>query len=170
MPLLEIDDDVYQYLLRKAIRIGEDGSSILRRELKLVDPGIDGNSSPPTNESAQDPRVAVLTVFLSGPRLAAQRNVTDRFLQLLGFLAKQHGEEFPKVLHLRGRNRRYFGRTREEVETSGRTLHPQRIPDTNFWAMTNADTPQKKDIISAVMSILGYPKDSISQARMAIER
>lgn len=166
MPILEIDEDVYQYLLTRAVRIGEDGSAILRRELGLPQPNgrgsaeasaVDGDERPPEVRAVQE--------FLADPRFAAQRLVTKKYLRLLGFLAEMHGEDFERVLEVRGRNRLYFGRSQSEIAETGKSLHPQQIPGTEYWAMTNADTAQKQDIAGDVMKVLGYPNEVIRQVR-----
>ena len=169
MPLLELDDDVYQHLLRHSVKIGEDGSSILRRLLDLPQPGARDSDVPVVPPPvAKSDGVADLEAFITDSRFAASRNVTSRYLSLLSFLAKKHGNDFEKVLKVRGRRRIYFGRSQEEIARSGKSLHPQRVPGTEYWAMTNADTAQKRDIIAEVLTVLEYPRDAIHSARRAI--
>jgi negative modulator of initiation of replication len=167
MPLLEIDEDVYQYLLQRAVRIGEDGSSILRRELNLPDPAEDqdeGTSSTPAEPDHKD----ALTAFISSPQMLRYRTVTRKFLLLLSFLAKEHGSDFERVFTVRGRRRVYFAKTRDEIATSGTSLHPQQIPGTPYWAMTNADSRQKWQIVFEVMRVLGYPDELARHASDAL--
>ena len=68
---------------------------------------------------------------------------TDQFLKILGFVYNQDPAKFEKVLAVKGRRRRYFGHSREEIEKSGKSTHPRSIPGSGYWAMTNADTLQK---------------------------
>lgn len=170
MPLLEIDDDLYQFLLRRAVRIGESGSSILRRELGLPEPNGTGSSEDgPAPETESAPlEVQAIRALLTGPRFASERVVTKKYLRLLAVLAESHGEEFERVLEVRGRHRVYFGKTREEIARTGKSLHPRKIPGTEYWAMTNADTAQKQDIAAEAMKVLGYPRDVIQQVRQAL--
>src|SRR5690606_5093940 len=133
MPLLEVDDDVYQFLLRQTSRIGEDASSILRRLHGLPDPG--GSGSDTGTFTRKDDQPDELEVFLASGRFVSQRDVTSRYLSLLSFLAQKHGKEFEKVLTIRGRRRVYFGSSYEEVDRSGKSVYPQRIPGTDYWAM-----------------------------------
>lgn len=168
MPIIEIDDDVYQHLLRRAIRIGEDGSSILRRELNLPEPPT------PTVMAEQDYNAANFdfTPYIIGPlkeylrsSRAREGNITRRYLEILSRIAEEQGEEFANVLTLRGRRRLYFALTEEELNSSGTSLYPQRIPSSKYWAMTNSDNVQKRQILTEVMKLLKYPEDVISQAR-----
>lgn len=55
MRTIEIDDDIYSYLLSRIIQIGESASSILRRELKLngqTEPKKDRPAAPTHELSA----------------------------------------------------------------------------------------------------------------------
>jgi negative regulator of replication initiation len=42
--------------------------------------------------------------------------------------------------------------------------HPKRIPGSPFWALTNTDTPQKRDILSTALKTLGYDPTSVNEA------
>jgi negative modulator of initiation of replication len=170
MPLLEIDDDVYQHLLRRALRIGESGSSILRRELGLPQPNGSGSTEeePPAEPDSAPPEVRAIQALLTNPRFAGERVVTKKYLRLLGLLAETHGKEFERVLEIRGRQRVYFGKSLEEIARTGKSLHPRKIPGTEYWAMTNADTAQKQDIAAEAMKVLGYARDLIDQVRRAL--
>lgn len=159
MPKLDVDQDIYDHLLRNAKRIGEDASSILRRLL-----GLDGNSADgKAGNTTSDPALAS---FLRSPEMIARRSVTDRYLGLLGWLGSRHGangfEE--KLLAIRGRQRIYFARSRDEIVASGKSTHPKSIPSLGLWAMTNADSSQKRDIMRRLMETLGYDARDIESA------
>lgn len=170
MPLLEIDDDVYQYLLMRALRIGEDGSSILRRELGLPHPNGTGRKekvSAPEGASISR-EVKAIRDFLITSQFANERVVTKKYLRLLAFLATNHPKEFDRVREIRGRKRLYFANSSTEITKSGKSPHARRIPGTEYWAMTNADTAQKQDIVAEVMKVLGYPREVIQEVRRAL--
>lgn len=159
MPRLDVEQDVYDHLLRNAERIGEDASSILRRLL-----GLDGKSAEEqAGDMAGDPDLAS---FLRSPEMLARRSVTDRYLGLLGWLGSRHaGNGFEeKALAIRGRQRVYFARSRDEIVASGKSTHPKSIPSLGLWAMTNADSSQKRDIARRLMETLGYDARDIESA------
>lgn len=167
MPILEIDEDVYEHLLRRATRIGEDGSSILRRELNLPDPPVPNDTAEGASGANFDytPHIiGPVKEYLRSSR-AREGNITRRYLEILSRVAEEQGEEFANVLTLRGRRRLYFALTEDELNSSGTSLYPQRIPGTEYWAMTNSDNVQKRQILTEVMKLLKYPEDVISQAR-----
>lgn len=148
MHTIEIDDDIYSYLLSKAIQIGESGSSILRRELKL-------NGQPGPKMDVPQAAAHELSVFLSNPKMRFG-NATDKFLAVLGEAYRQKPKDFEKVLSIQGRERMYFARSKEEITRSGRSTQPLQIPGTPFWVMTNSPTPQKKDMLRRALQLLGY--------------
>lgn len=160
MPKLDVEQDIYDHLLRNAERIGEDASSILRRLL-----GLDGKSA---EDRAGD---RDLTTFLRSPEMLARRSVTDRYLGLLGWLGSRHAangfEE--KLLAIRGRQRVYFARSRDEIVASGKSTHPKSIPSLGLWAMTNADSSQKRDIARRLMETLGYDARDIESAMKTLQ-
>ncbi len=110
-----------------------------------------------------------LSEFLQSSRLLGSRTATKRFLQILGFVFGQKPESFEKILAFpTGRTRIYFARTREEIERSGKSTHPKRIPGAPFWALTNTDTPQKRDILSTTLKALDYDTKVVNDAVEAI--
>jgi negative modulator of initiation of replication len=163
MQTVEIEDDVYGFLLRSTSRFGESPSDVLKRLLKLTDSrGRQGANTgkPVTAQSAQvstkgandDPVVA----FLNSPAFLVHGNAVGRFLAVLSWLCKHSPEKFEKVLLLNGRKRRYFAKSADELEASGNSVMPKRIPDTPYWVFTNSPTQLKEQVVADVMRVLGY--------------
>lgn len=105
--------------------------------------------------------------FIADPVFVGQ-NATDKWLQILGFAAKDKEEKFDQILKLSGRRRRWFGRSREEIEMSGKSTHPHAIPGSSFWALTNTSTPLKREMLTKVLRVLDYSSDEIQNAAKAI--
>lgn len=174
MHTIEIDDDVYTYLLRNTARIGESASEILRRLLRV--PGSGGRAAvsrtkPATPlgiiDGAPAGRTEVLA-YLSDPRFQAERDVVGKFLFLLSSLYRRDPEGFEKVLNLSGRSRKYFGRNSEELERSGNSVFPKRIPDSPYWVVTNSDTQKKCRVLQDAMRLLAYSEGAINQVINAL--
>jgi negative modulator of initiation of replication len=83
----------------------------------------------------------------------------ERFLVLLGWLEKEHRENFHKVLSIGGRQRRYFATSARELNETGTSVHPAQIPGCGYWVVTNNDTPKKARIVKEVLEVLGVPLD-----------
>ena len=150
MKTVQIDDDIYAFLVSQTKVIGESASSILRRVL-----AIEGASTS-ADEDPEEGWISALADFLTSTDFQRLRNVTDRYLAILGELYRRHGDEFAKVLEVAGRKRSYFGRSAAEVEASGRSLEPRLIPGSDYWAMTNASTDYKREILEDVLRQFGY--------------
>jgi negative modulator of initiation of replication len=105
--------------------------------------------------------------FVSDPALRC-RNTTERYLAILGFAFREKPAKFAKVLEVSGRSRKYFASSREEIEISGASTHPHPIPGSPFWAMTNADTTQKKEMLSKALQVLEYSPEEIQASTTAI--
>ena len=99
-----------------------------------------------------------------------RRNATEKFLHILGFAFQEDPAKFEKLLEISGRRRKYFGRSKEDIEQSGRNPHPRPIYGSGYWAMTNADTRLKRDILRRALEVLGYSPDEIRTAVQALER
>src|SRR5688572_31495117 len=162
MPSVNLDHDVYDYLLRNAIVLGEDASAILRRLLPGF--GQHPHSASPAlakeNGSVRPPDLAVAD-FVRSRAFSGQRNTTERFLALLGFLHECNEAEFEKVLALKGRKRSYFGTSEAEIRKSGRSTHPRQIPTSSYWVLTNAGNHHKREILRRVLQVLGYSYEAV---------
>lgn len=163
---IELDDDVYQFLQRNVRDFGETVSAVVRRLHRLPEPknglGAARQSSRPAG-TRQSPLTRLLT-----SRSFSRRSATDKFLQILSIVHKDDPTKFTRVLEISGRRRKYFGRSREEIEKSGKSTHPQLIPASRYWAMTNADTRQKCDLLRRVLEDLGYSADDIRAVDEAV--
>jgi negative modulator of initiation of replication len=175
MKTIELDDDVYQYLLANIEEIGESASSILRRLLALPDQqGAAHASHHVTPEDAAvdmpaGPAITALLAFLASAETVQWRPAVDRFLRILGFLHAQHPLEFEKVLQIRGRHRIYFSRSRDEVMTSGRRMLSQQVPGSVYWVMTHSSTRQKREILLKVLVLLGYPAEAAEAVLVVLD-
>jgi negative modulator of initiation of replication len=166
MRTIEVEEDVYKHILQNTEEIGEPASSILRRLLGL--PSASRSLATPNGTVKGDPN-RELSDFVQSLRFLAARTATNRFLQILGFAFKQEPDSFEKILAFpTGRTRVYFARSKEEIERSGKSTHPKRIPGAPFWALTNTDTPQKRDILSTTLKTLGYDPSVVNEAVQTI--
>lgn len=157
---IEIDEDIYQHIASNTKEIGEPASSILRRLLGLgglQEEQIKGAS--PTHEFIE---------AMSSPKFTMQTAAVDKFLFFLGLAYLQKKVEFEKVLEIQGRDRRYFGKSREEIEESGNSTQPRNVPGSPFWVMTNSPTSQKKQMLRNALKLLGYSQAAVTAAASTI--
>lgn len=170
MKTIEISEDVYSFLLRQVSFIGEDASSILRRLLEINPPTVPSSGgrganfpTPPVSAApgiAQTPLQVPqgkVGVLLNDSRLRLERDVVQRFLHILGWLAREHPADFDGVTRISGRKRLYFSKSEASLKESGASVQPQKIPDTGYWVITNNDTPKKRRMLEDVLQMLHYP-------------
>lgn len=172
MKTIDIADDIYEHLLRNVRTLGEDASSILRRLLNMP---AASTAMPSAHVQSPQPKFApaaasgVVAECIDHPRFHVERDAVGRFLFVLGWLNKKHPEKFSRVLGLSGRKRTYFARTADELEASGESVNAQRVPDSDYWVVTNNDTPKKKRILADVLQLLGYGPGDTNQFTKALE-
>lgn len=86
------------------------------------------------------------------------------YLSILSQIVKAMPEKFDEValsLQLQGTKRTYFGRSRAEVETTGKSNEAAKIPDTERWASVNKAGDKKQKTLSDLMRPLGFSRDYI---------
>jgi negative modulator of initiation of replication len=134
---------------------------------KVVSPKS-GNSQISVEKNRRGP--SALVHFVSDPAFLC-RNTTERYLAILGFAYREKQDKFAKVLNVSGRRRKYFAASHEEIDKSGTSTHPHAVPgsDKKYWAMTNADTTQKRDMLSKALQVLEYDPTEIEVAARAID-
>jgi negative modulator of initiation of replication len=161
MRQIEIDDDVYEHLVRNARELGETASQILRRLLDFESQAVQRTAVAATTENE-------LAKVLCDRRFERLSSVVDRFLFVLSHVYAEHKSEFQNVLSIKGRGREYFARRREDIERSGKSTQPKSIPNSPFWVMTNSPTPQKQEMLDEVLSLFGYSQAAIRDAKASL--
>lgn len=161
MRTIEVDDDVYFHIAQNTQEIGEPATSILRRLLGLskATPMVAPSKTGPLHE---------LAGAMGDSKFLVQTAAVDRFLYFLGVAYSQKRNDFEKVLEIQGRNRKYFAKSKEEVEKSGNSTQPRNVPGTPYWVMTNSPTSQKRDMLRDALKLLGYSEAAISAATSTI--
>lgn len=156
MKTIEVDDEIYRFIAQNTIEIGEPATKILRRLLKFDRPQpIVAAVSTEGHELAQ---------ALSDPQFLVYGTAVQKMLHILSVAHDQKKSEFEKVLAIQGRGRKYFALTQAEIEASGNSTQPRRIPGTRYWIMTNSPTHQKKDMLREVLFLLEYSDAAIRAA------
>lgn len=181
MKNIEIDDDIYRFLLKHTEEIGENASSILRRLLKIPEPGMPlpvntGHHAEtiivPLQEEKPAPPLQVerdpVTEFLQSSHFQTCNNATDRYLAVLAMVFQEHRDEFDRIRKISGTQRIYFSKSETEIANAGNATQPHRIPGTPWFALTNNDTPNKLRLIDEVMRLFRYPIGDINRIKRAI--
>lgn len=170
MKTIHVNDEVYEHLLNNTAYIGEDASSILERLLGLAGEAREGLPLKDEDDYENHARHSGSKIdeCLASPRVLAEREAVGRFLAILSWLYEHHQADFEKILMIEGRKRKYFGKSQQELVESGNSVNPQRIPNSDFWVITNNDTPKKARMLANVLQVLGYGNDDIRKINRSL--
>lgn len=108
----------------------------------------------------QSPRDKALREYSQSPSFLANRSVVDQFLDLFSFLYKENAEDFKILEAMEGRRRKYIAKSEQELDDSGKSVNAKRIPNTNYWVVTNNSTENKKVLLQQALTLLGYGHDT----------
>ena len=177
MKSIEIEDDIYYYLLGRTADGRISFSELLRRTFGI---GAEVTNAELRTRMHKRGRITVMEArppadlrppseverWLKSPRFLSETTSLGRFIALLSLIAEKHVENFECVLDLSGRKRRYFARSAEELEAYGQSVFPKQISRTPYWVVTNTETAKKRQLVESVMRMLGY---TAADARLAAE-
>src|SRR6266480_3480878 len=147
MRTIQIDDELYAYIVSHTEELGEGASPILRRLLGMpasnghgaaaLAPGSEAVGAPQTAEKpAADARDRQLLELVASPELRVSRNATQKFLALLAFLHRQDvAASEARLLNSRGHSRKYSARTKKARASSGLRGCPRQIRGSRLWAI-----------------------------------
>lgn len=165
MRTIELDEDVYDYIAKQTLVIGESASDILRRVLHVPDK-VGAEKQVDGKNGAHE-----LSEALSHPVFVGRATAVRRALYILSEIYKQKPKEFEKVLSFGGRERRYFGKSRDEISSTGRSTQPKKIPGSPYYVLTNSPTPAKIELVcDDVMRTLDYSAEAIAAVRAAMKK
>lgn len=159
MKTIEIDDEVFGALLKNVSDFGETPNSVLRRLLSV---STSGPLSPTLSTDLP------IQEFLRSTDFRFAKGVVGRFLAVLSWLHAQNTKTFEIVEEIKGRGRLYFSKSAEELQRSGRSVNPKKIPDSPYWVITTTPTNLKQEMLSDVMKALGCDSTSIKIAVDAV--
>jgi negative modulator of initiation of replication len=169
MQTIEIDDEVFGNLELVRKLTGLPHSQIVRQwmQQRVASPdsraaaGSQASTPPPKQQAPVNARDKALCDYAQSPGFLANRSVVDQFLSILSFLHKQNPDKFVALQSLEGRKRKYIASSEQELENSGTSVNPKKIPYTNFWVVTNNDTNNKKLLLRQALTLLGYSPETI---------
>jgi len=165
MKNIDIDDDLYQYIVKHTENIGESASSILRRLLSLetaISPYVTSSDMVTVEIAAQcstvnsPTNIADILNYIEQERSTVQRGTVGLFLLILTALYRANPQTFDVVTEIRGRGRLYFAKNKLALVSSGSSTNPKQIAQSPYWVITNTNASRKKLMIIDVAQALGY--------------
>src|SRR6267143_679734 len=114
MNSIEIDDQVFGELSRRATGFHVTPNDVLRRILNLAAPAMRQKPIASSQLPASVPLDSTLTEFIRSDRFQRHRQAVDRFLVILGWLHAANPKQFEGVaLGFRRGTRLYFAKSKE---------------------------------------------------------
>lgn len=191
MKIIEVDEELYQYIASQTRSIGESASDILRRLLSLpVHTSIVNDLIITSAETDQKPKQAInvkevnikttkkqsitainqivekVQTLLNSTEFQEESKAVVRFLAILRVLYRTNPESFAQATEsLQGRTRVYFARDKATLLMAGNHTKPKQIPDTPYWVITNTNSGRKMLMLEGAMQSMELPETLIDEVR-----
>ncbi|HHF6535476.1 TPA: replication initiation negative regulator SeqA [Haemophilus influenzae] len=191
MKIIEVDEELYQYIASQTRSIGESTSDILRRLLSLpVHTSIVNDLIITSAETDQKPKQAInvkevnikttkkqsitainqivekVQTLLNSTEFQEESKAVVRFLAILRVLYRTNPESFAQATEsLQGRTRVYFARDEATLLMAGNHTKPKQIPDTPYWVITNTNSGRKMLMLEGAMQSMELPETLIDEVR-----
>ncbi|WP_112080702.1 replication initiation negative regulator SeqA [Haemophilus influenzae] len=191
MKIIEVDEELYQYIASQTRSIGESASDILRRLLSLpVHTSIVNDLIITSAETDQKPKQAInvkevnikttkkqsitainqivekVQTLLNSTEFQEESKAVVRFLAILRVLYRTNPESFAQATEsLQGRTRVYFARDEAILLMAGNHTKPKQIPDTPYWVITNTNSGRKMLMLEGAMQSMELPETLIDEVR-----
>ncbi|PRJ46539.1 replication initiation negative regulator SeqA [Haemophilus influenzae] len=191
MKIIEVDEELYQYIASQTRSIGESASDILRRLLSLpVHTSIVNDLIITSAETDQKPKQAInvkevnikttkkqsitainqivekVQTLLNSTEFQEESKAVVRFLAILRVLYRTNPESFAQATEsLQGRTRVYFARNEATLLMAGNHTKPKQIPDTPYWVITNTNSGRKMLMLEGAMQSMELPETLIDEVR-----
>lgn len=191
MKIIEVDEELYQYIASQTRSIGESASDILRRLLSLpVHTSIVNDLIITSAETDQKLKQAInvkevnikttkkqsitainqivekVQTLLNSTEFQEESKAVVRFLAILRVLYRTNPESFAQATEsLQGRTRVYFARDEATLLMAGNHTKPKQIPDTPYWVITNTNSGRKMLMLEGAMQSMELPETLIDEVR-----
>lgn len=165
MHSIQIDDQVFAELARRATGFNVTPNDVLRR---ILDIPTASTPQPNSNSKSVQPPPGVpapqtLTEFIRSERFQRHHQTVDRFLILLGWLHSTHPKQFADAALGFQRGRRlYFAKSERDILENGENVTAKPIPQSPFWALTTLDNKSKRLVLEDILRALSYSRGDIN--------
>jgi len=146
MPQIELPDDLHDHIKKRAVAKGCSESEVIAELLNL-----------PSDRIKSHPLVA----FTNSVEFRVKASDADRYLGILGWVARNQGADFSDFILHQESGRVYLGMSAEEIRETCHHNQARQIPDTHYWAIMNLDTPTKRRFLKRLLIFIGVTDDVI---------
>jgi negative modulator of initiation of replication len=146
MPHIDLPDDLHAHIRKRAVTKGCTESEIIAELLNL-----------PSERIKAHPLVA----YTSSAEFRVKATDADRYLALLGWVARNNGADLSDFILHQDSGRVYLGMSAEEIRETCRHNQARPIPESHYWAIMNLDTPTKRRFLKRLLVFIGLTDDVI---------
>jgi hypothetical protein len=149
MKSIELTDAAYAALKQLADAKGTTPAGIIAALLNLSRPPLAGDA---------------LLFYLISPEFTSLADPTERYLGLLGWVARTHAVDFADFVEHQASAQRYLALGREEIcEIRQRNL-ARPIPDTHYWAVMNLSDATRRRFVCRLLEFIGCHDETVGLA------
>jgi len=146
MPHLDLTDELHGHIKKRAAAKGCSEAEVIAELLNL-----------PSEKIKANPLVA----FTNSAEFRVKASDADRYLAILGWVARHHGADLSDFITHQDSGRIYLSMSAEEIRETCRHNQARQIPDTHYWAIMNLDTPTKRRFLRRLLVFVGHTDEVI---------
>jgi hypothetical protein len=109
-----------------------------------------------------------LLFYVVSAEFTALPTLTERYLALLAWVAKNYACDFADFISHQESARRYLMLNRDEVNDVRAHNHARQIDGTQFWAVLSIDDTTKARFVRRLLEFIGCHDETVAQAIHAI--
>ena len=154
MKSVELSDAAYAALEQLAGAKGTTPAGIIAALL--------GVSRPPVTDDA-------LLFYLTSPEFTALADSADRYLALLGWVAKSYAMDFADFIAHQESGRRYLALSRDDIQELRQRNRARPIQATQYWAVMSIDPATKRRFVCRLLEFIGCHDETVALACRALD-
>ena len=162
MNTIEIDNQVFAELERRATGFNSKPNDVLRRILGLSELPSEQPAAlrPPTTPAAKN---STITEFIKSERFQRHHQAVNRYLMLLGWLHATHQKQFEDtVLKFNRGSRTYFAKFEKGILEGGENVTAKQIPQSPLWTLATLDNKSKRKVLEDILRAFDYSQTDIN--------
>jgi len=154
MKSVELSDAAYAALEQLAGAKGTTPAGIIAALLGVSRPPLAGDA---------------LLFYLTSPEFTALADTADRYLALLGCVAKSYAMDFADFIAHQESGRRYIALSRDDIREIRQPNRARPIPATQYWAVMSIDHASQRRFVRRLLEFIGCHDETVALACRALD-
>jgi hypothetical protein len=154
MKTVELSDETHAALLRLASAHHLTPAELIASLLDAERAGLAGDS---------------LLSYLTGPEFNRESGPDERYLDLLGWCARNHAADFADFVSHQESGRRYLAWHRAEINEARARNQARQIGGTQYWAVMTLDLAGRRRFLCRLLEFIGCHDETVARAGESID-